>query len=118
MPIRLKRVYDPPASVDGYRVLVDRLWPRGMSKDDADIDAWMKELAPSTELRKWYNHDVDKWDEFKRRYFRELKKKGDAIDQLIDRVADGSVTLVFGAHDTDHNNAVALKEFLKRRVGA
>lgn len=118
MAIRLKRAYEDPAGNDGYRVLVDRIWPRGVSKEDAEIDAWMKELAPSNELRKWFDHDPDKWDEFKRRYFRELRGKDDAIDQLVERLADGRVTLVFGARDTEHNNAVALKEYLKRQVGA
>lgn len=118
MAIRLKRAYDAPARNDGYRILVDRMWPRGISKDDADIDAWMKELAPSADLRKWFDHDPDKWDEFRRRYFRELQKKDEAMEQIIDRLADGQVTLVFSASDTDHNNAVALKEYLERRVGA
>ncbi|MFW5875500.1 MAG: DUF488 domain-containing protein [Myxococcota bacterium] len=118
MAIRVKRAYDAPERNDGYRILVDRLWPRGIRKEDAGIDAWMKELAPSTDLRKWFDHDPDKWDEFRRRYFRELEKKDEAMDQIIDRLADGRVTLVFGASDTDHNNAVALKEYLERRVGA
>ncbi|MFW6198176.1 MAG: DUF488 domain-containing protein, partial [Myxococcota bacterium] len=98
--------------------LVDGLWPRDVSKDDAEIDAWLKELAPSSSLRKWFDHDPEKWNEFKKRYFRELDRKREVIDQLVDRLAEGRVTLVFGASDTDHNNAVALKEYLERRVGA
>ncbi|MFW6066831.1 MAG: DUF488 domain-containing protein [Myxococcota bacterium] len=118
MAIRLKRAYDAPDRSDGYRILVDGLWPRGVSKDDAEIDAWLKELAPSSSLRKWFDHDPEKWNEFKKRYFRELDRKREVIDQLVDRLAEGQVTFVFGAKDTEHNNAVALKEYIQRRLRA
>lgn len=115
--IQLKRVYDPPEKEDGYRVLVDRLWPRGVSKDDAALDRWMKEVAPSDELREWFGHDPEKWDEFRRRYERELEEKEEAIAFLEERSVKGTLTLVYAAQDTEHNNAVALKGYL-RRLGA
>ena len=116
MPIELKRVYDPPAASDGRRVLVDRIWPRGISKDDLRIDAWLKDLAPSDGLRKWFGHDPSKWDEFKKRYRTELKQHPEALAELLESARAGQLTLVFGARDTEHNNAVALKEELERRV--
>ena len=116
MSIGLKRAYDPPQRSDGYRVLVDRIWPRGITKDDLKVDAWLKEVAPSTDLRKWFGHDPKKWDEFRRRYARELEPHAAALEQLVERARAGRVTLVFGARDTEHNNAVALKEELERRV--
>jgi uncharacterized protein YeaO (DUF488 family) len=115
MAIRVKRAYEAPSLGDGYRVLVDRVWPRGVKKDEARIDAWLREIAPSTELRKWFGHDPDKWNEFKSRYFRELADHQEALKALRDRGRDGSVTLVFGAKDEAHNNAVALKEHLDHR---
>jgi uncharacterized protein YeaO (DUF488 family) len=116
MSIDLKRAYDPEARSDGYRVLVDRIWPRGVTKDALEVDAWLKNLAPSTGLRKWFGHDPKKWDEFRKRYARELEPHADALDQLAERARDGRVTLVFGAKDTEHNTAVALKEELERRL--
>lgn len=116
MTIGLKRAYDPPAKSDGRRILVDRVWPRGIAKDDLQIDAWLKDLAPSTELRKWFGHDPKKWDEFKTRYARELEQRADALEQLVEKARAGRVTLIFGAKDTEHNNAVALKELLERRL--
>lgn len=115
MRIRLKRAYEEPGSQDGFRVLVDRLWPRGLSKEGAHIDLWLKEVAPSDGLRKWFGHDPAKWKEFKERYFVELKERQDTLEELSDKVGDGTLTLVFGAKDEEHNNAVALKEFLDRR---
>ena len=115
MSIDLKRAYDPPAKSDGCRILVDRIWPRGIAKDDLQVDAWLKDLAPSTGLRKWFGHDPKKWDEFKRRYARELEQRSDALEQLVEKARAGHVTLVFGAKDTEHNNAVALKEHLDLR---
>ena len=112
MSFKIKRVYEKPARVDGRRVLVDRVWPRGLSKADAAIDEWRKEVAPSTALRKWFGHDPDRWKEFKRRYFAELKKQGEALDELSRLSRGKTVTLVFGAKDTEHNQAVALKEYL------
>jgi uncharacterized protein YeaO (DUF488 family) len=115
MPIGLKRAYDAPAEADGYRALVDRVWPRGVTKDALKINAWLKELAPSTALRKWYGHDPEKWQEFRERYFRELDGQGAAIDELASRARRGRVTLVFAARDSERNNAVALKDYLERR---
>jgi uncharacterized protein YeaO (DUF488 family) len=114
MSIRLKRAYDAPAANDGYRVLVDRLWPRGISKEDLGIDLWLKEIAPSDDLRKWFGHDPEKWDEFRKRYFKELDDQTDEVKQLADQVKQGRVTLVFAAKDEEFNNAVALKEFLQQ----
>jgi uncharacterized protein YeaO (DUF488 family) len=116
MPIDLKRAYDPPARSDGYRVLVDRIWPRGITKGELEVDAWLKDLAPSAGLRRWFGHDPNKWDEFRNRYAQELGLHADALDQLAQRARDGHVTLIFGARDTEHNNAVALKEELERRL--
>ena len=112
--IRVKRAYLPPAAGDGVRVLVDRLWARGVSKSDAAIDCWMKDLAPSTELRRWFGHDPSRWDEFRRRYKAELSAKSDLLDELRGLVRSGPLTLVFGARDELHNQAVALKEPLSR----
>lgn len=116
MSIALKRAYDPPAEGDGCRVLVDRIWPRGITKEDLQIDAWLENLAPSTALRKWFGHDPKKWDEFKQRYAKELEQRSEALDALAERARAGPVTLVFGAKDTAHNNAVALREQLERRL--
>jgi uncharacterized protein YeaO (DUF488 family) len=116
MSIDLKRAYDAPATSDGCRILVDRLWPRGIAKDDLRVDAWPKDLAPSAGLRKWFGHDPKKWDEFKKRYARELEQRSDALEQLAERAKAGRVTLVFGAKDTERNNAVALKEQLDLRL--
>ena len=116
MTIDVKRAYDPPAKGDGYRVLVDRIWPRGIAKNDLQIDDWQKDLAPSANLRKWFGHDPGKWDAFKESYARELEERSEALEELVEKAGAGSVTLVFGAKDTEHNNAVALKENLERRL--
>lgn len=114
MAIKLKRAYHEAAMNDGFRVLVDRLWPRGVSKDDALIDLWTKDIAPSDELREWFAHDADKWPEFQARYTKELGALGDALEPLRDALKEHpTVTLVFGAKDTEHNNAVALKHYLE-----
>jgi uncharacterized protein YeaO (DUF488 family) len=115
MPIGLKRAWDPPAESDGYRALVDRVWPRGLTKQALRIDAWLKELAPSTALRKWFGHDPARWEQFRARYFRELDGQRPALEQLARRAAEGPVTLVFAARDSERNNAVALKDYLERR---
>ena len=112
MSIHLKRAYDKPARSDGQRILVDRLWPRGVSKAEARIDLWLKEIAPSTELRKWFDHDAGKWREFKIRYFRELSAHADLLGELAGKARAGSVTLVFAAKNEEFNNAVAIKEYL------
>ena len=113
MGISLKRAYDPPAPGDGFRLLVDRIWPRGVSKDSAHVDLWLKEIAPSAGLPKWFGHDPQKWDEFRNRYFSELRANAEALAQVRALVRKGKVTFVYAAKDTGHNNAVALKEFVE-----
>lgn len=114
--IRLKRAYDPAANSDGPRLLVDRIWPRGVSKEDAHIAHWLKALAPSTDLRKWFGHDPDKWSEFRERYLKELTSaENEGVTELKKHLREHKrLTLVFAAKDTDHNNAVALKMFLEK----
>jgi uncharacterized protein YeaO (DUF488 family) len=112
--VRLKRVYEPPSPEDGVRVLVDRLWPRGLRKADAAVDRWMKDVAPSTELRQWFGHDPERWQEFRRRYARELQQHSTSIGELRELVRHDTVTLVFGARDEEHNDAVVLREVLLR----
>jgi uncharacterized protein YeaO (DUF488 family) len=114
MSIQLKRVYDKPAKTDGRRILVDRIWPRGLTKKEARLDEWLKEIAPSTALRKWFGHEPSRWEEFKKRYFRELGSQRERVEGLAQQSKKGTVTLVFGAKDTEHNNAVALKEYLRK----
>ena len=116
MTIDVKRAYDPSAKSDGHRILIDRIWPRGVTRNDLRIDAWLKDLAPSTELRKWFGHDPAKWDEFRKRYARELEQRPEALEELVAQARAGHVTLVFGAKDIEHNNAVALREHLERRL--
>jgi len=115
MSFQVKRAYEPASPRDGTRVLVDRLWPRGISKEKLKLDAWVKDLAPSNELRKWFHHDVDNWPEFEKRYFEELSKQPDKVDELRKQARRHTVTLVYGARDETHNNAVALKKYLERR---
>jgi uncharacterized protein YeaO (DUF488 family) len=110
--IRLKRAYEPPARGDGKRILVERLWPRGLSKARAAIDLWLKDIAPSTELRKWFGHDPARWTQFKRRYWKELQGHDEAVDVLRRKARQGAVTLIYAARDEEHNGALALKEFL------
>lgn len=112
--IRLKRIYDPVSEEDGRRILVDRLWPRGLSKDAARIDEWLKDLAPSDELRKWFSHDLTKWQEFRKKYIKELLEKQDMIAKLRAEARNKTITLLFAARDIEHNNAVVLKEALKQ----
>jgi uncharacterized protein YeaO (DUF488 family) len=110
--IQIKRAYEPPDPSDGCRILVDRLWPRGLSKEKAQIDLWLKEIAPSAELRKWFGHDPLKWTEFKKRYATELNNNPDSLSVIRERMGDEKITLVYGAKDEEHNNAAALKEIL------
>jgi uncharacterized protein YeaO (DUF488 family) len=112
MDISIKRAYEAPAQKDGFRILVDRLWPRGLTKAKADIDLWAKEVAPSTELRKWFNHDPDKWKEFQIRYRNELKNNEQALSQVREQAAKRRVTLIYGAKDERHNEAIVLQELL------
>jgi uncharacterized protein YeaO (DUF488 family) len=114
MEIRVKRVYEPPSTADGQRILVDRLWPRGLSKAEAYIDLWWREGAPSNELRTWFGHNATKWEGFRRRYHLELKGNPQALVILKQYLARGTVTLLFAARDTEHNHAVALREYLQR----
>lgn len=116
MTICVRRVYESAAVEDGYRVLVDRLWPRGLSKERAKVDLWLKEIAPSTELRKWFGHDPEKWDEFKARYRRELDRQPETVNKLADLVKQHRVTLVYGAKNTENNQAVVLKEYLDKKL--
>lgn len=113
--IRLKRVYDKAGPEDGKRVLVERLWPRGIKKSAVHVDAWLKEVGPSTALRKWFGHDPEKWNEFRKRYFHELEKNPAAWKKIRDAARNGEVTLVYSSRDTEHNNAIALKNFLERK---
>ncbi len=114
--LSLKRAYEPAGGEDGQRFLVERLWPRGVKKDKLRLTGWLKEAAPSTELRQWFSHDPAKWNEFRRRYFAELKAHPEAVQPLRDAAKVGKVTLVYSSHDEEHNNAVALKEYLERRL--
>jgi uncharacterized protein YeaO (DUF488 family) len=114
--IAIKRAYDPPSRADGARVLVDGVWPRGVKKEDLAVEEWMRDLAPSTALRKWFGHDPERWDEFRRRYFAELDERPEAWRKLAERARKGKLTLVFSARDAVHNNAVALREYLEARM--
>ena len=113
--IKLKRVYDPPSRTDGSRLLVERLWPRGVAKDSVDLTAWLKEVGPSTELRQWFNHDPLKWSQFRTRYFRELDSRPESWEPILTAAKRGVVTLVYSSRDEEHNNAVALREYLEKK---
>lgn len=115
MPFTLRRAYEAPQAADGFRVLVDRLWPRGITKDKLRLDAWTKEVAPSTDLRKWIHGDMSRWTEFRRRYFKELDLQPEAVADLRRRARGGTVTLIFATRDPEHNHAAVLKEYLERR---
>lgn len=115
--IQLKRVYDPPDSADGARFLVERLWPRGVKKSSLAIDAWLKDASPSVNLRKWFHHDPALWNEFRRRYFIELKESPASWLPILKAARRGDVTLIYSSHDSEHNNAVALKEFMIQSLG-
>jgi uncharacterized protein YeaO (DUF488 family) len=110
--VKLKRAYEPPATDDGTRILVDRLWPRGVTKKRGAIDQWMKEIAPSTELRKWFGHDPSRWDEFRRRYAKEVHQNAALLEQLRSLARHGPLTLVYSAHDEKHNDAVELRKLI------
>jgi uncharacterized protein YeaO (DUF488 family) len=114
--IHIKRVFDPAGPDDGKRYLVDRFWPRGLKKDAVPMDGWLKDVAPSDRLRRWFAHDPTKWEAFRRRYHAELDRKPDAWQPLVDAAASGPITLLFAARDRVHNHAVALQEYLQRRV--
>ena len=114
MDIRLKRAYEPAASSDGYRILIDRLWPRGVSRDQAKLDEWERELSPSAELRQWFDHEPGRFKEFRRRYIEELRQRRPRLTKLRRRARDGTLTLVYAARDSEHNDAVVLAEVLRR----
>ncbi len=116
--IKLKRVYDDEEPGDGVRYLVERLWPRGIKKSALRIDGWLKDAGPSTGLRKWFSHDPEKWQEFRRKYFAELDRAPDAWDPIRDAARHGDVTLLYSSHDGEHNNAVALKEYIEHKTGS
>jgi uncharacterized protein YeaO (DUF488 family) len=112
--IKIKRAYEQPDRDDGVRILVDRLWPRGLTKEKASVELWLKDIAPSTELRKWFAHDPDKWESFRRRYKTEISHNHDLIKVLKQKAREGTITLIYGARDQKHNEALVLKQFLER----
>lgn len=114
--IQLKRAYERADSADGTRFLVERLWPRGVKKTALPVEAWLKDVAPSTALRRWFGHDPKKWSEFRRRYFHELSANVDALEPIINACRHGPVTLVYSSHDTEHNNAAALKDYMETQI--
>jgi uncharacterized protein YeaO (DUF488 family) len=114
MDVRLKRAYEPASASDGYRVLIDRLWPRGVSREQARLDAWERELAPSTKLRQWFGHEPSRFDQFRQRYIEELRQQRPRLTELRRRARDGTLTLVYAAHDSEHNDAVVLATVLRR----
>jgi uncharacterized protein YeaO (DUF488 family) len=116
--IKIKRAYDLPSQDDGKRILVDRLWPRGLKKENAQVDVWIKNIAPSDELRKWFRHEPGKWSEFKKRFFLELRGKQDMVAEIVNTSRKGTVTLLFGAKEERFNNAVALKEYVDAKMRA
>ena len=116
--IRIKRVYEAPEEIDGRRILVDRLWARGLSKEKAKVDVWIKEIAPSTELRHWYGHDPQKWTEFKKRYTAELEANPENVEAILEEVQAGIVTFLYSSKEEQLNNAVALKEYIESAINA
>ena len=112
--INIKRVYDDKSEDDGYRVLIDRLWPRGVSKEDAHFDEWLKDIAPTTELRKWFDHDPERFEEFRKRYKKELKEHKEELDKLRNKAKSEKITLLFAAKNVEMNNAVVVKDFLEK----
>ena len=115
--LKLKRAYERASREDGRRILVERLWPRGIRKASLQLDAWLKEVAPTAALRQWFSHDPKKWDEFQRRYRAELEQHPEVCDPILKAARRGTVTLVYSSHDSEHNNAVALRDYLERRMG-
>lgn len=114
MTIQIKRVYEPSHVSDGKRVLVDRLWPRGLTKEKAKVNLWLKDIAPTTDLRKWFGHDPAKWNQFRKRYHEELKENNEVVSKLVELLKNSKVTIVYGAKDEEHNDAVVLKQFLEK----
>ena len=116
MAIKVERIYNNPRGNDTFRILVDRLWPRGLSKDEVRIDLWQKDIAPSNSLRKWFSHDERKWNEFKARYFKELERNSASVNKIIDKVKEESIPLLYGAKEEKFNNAMALKKYLEEKI--
>lgn len=116
MEVWIKRVYEDYSDEDGYRILVDRLWPRGVKKEDLKYDLWSKEIAPSNELRKWFNHDSKKWDEFKKKYFKELDEKRDLLESIINGAGSKVITLIYSAKNTEENQAVVIKNYIENKL--
>ena len=116
MMIKVQRIYNNPKGNDSFRILVDRIWPRGLSKDKVKVDLWQKNIAPTNSLRKWFAHDEMKWNEFKRRYFRELDERRELIDIILSKTNEGLITLLYGAKNEKFNNAIALKEYLEDKI--
>lgn len=114
--IEIARVYDSPAADGSYRALVDRLWPRGVKKEDLHFDTWLKDVAPSSELRRWFNHDPERWHEFRKRYFKELEEKQELVSELLEAAQGTPVLLLYSAKDQEHNQAVALKDWIEQRA--
>jgi uncharacterized protein YeaO (DUF488 family) len=114
--IKVQRIYSNPKGNKTFRILVDRLWPRGLSKEEVKVDLWQKDIAPSNTLRKWFSHDKRKWDEFKTRYFRELEENSESLNMILDKVREESITLLYGAKETEFNNAIALKDYLEQKI--
>lgn len=112
--IKIKRIYEDPSSNDGYRILIDRIWPRGVSKEDAKLDDWNKDIAPTAKLRKWFDHDPDKFEEFTKKYRKELDGKKEGLEEIRRKAKDRTVTLLYGAKDTEHNQAVVLQNVLEK----
>lgn len=115
MDIQIKRIYEDASKNDGFRILVDRIWPRGVSKEDANLNEWMKEIAPTTELRKWFDHKEERFDEFSKKYRKELSKHTNLVEELLNKAKEKRLTLLYGAKDENHNQAVVLKQFLENQ---
>lgn len=117
MVIKVERIYNNPRGNKTFRVLVDRLWPRGLSKTSVKVDLWQKDIAPSNSLRKWFSHDENKWNDFKDRYFKELEKNSESVNTILDKISEGPITLLYGSKEEKYNNAIALKEYLEEKIG-
>ncbi len=116
MVIKVERIYNNPRGNKTFRVLVDRLWPRGLSKANVNVDLWQKDIAPSNSLRKWFSHDENKWNDFKARYFKELEKNSESVNTILNKINEGPITLLYGSKEEKYNNAIALKEYLEEKI--
>ena len=116
MVIKVERIYNNPRGNKTFRVLIDRLWPRGLSKANVKVDLWQKDIAPSNSLRKWFSHDENKWNDFKARYFKELEKNSESVNTILNKINEGPITLLYGSKEEKYNNAIALKEYLEEKI--